>query len=106
MNTLDESIYRIVKLLKLNNIDIRTFEKGRSVEISLHKPQHIENFEYVIIRSKYLVVHKKKEFRRFTRFIIKRNQTYSFYDFKKWVNKLEDFYKQEKFKAILSRIGV
>ena len=99
MNTLDVAIYKIVKLLNLSDIDIRTFEKGRSVEISLHRPQHIENFEYVIRRSEYLVVHKKKEFIRFTRFIIKRNQTYSFYDFKKWVNKLEDFYEQEKFKS-------
>lgn len=106
MNTLDEAIYRIIKLLNLSDMDIRTFEKGRSVEISLHRPQHIKNFEYVIRKSEYLVVHKKKEFRRFTRFIIKRNSKYGFYDFKKWVNKLEDFYKQEIFKAILSRIGV
>tara|TARA_R100001463_G_scaffold64262_1_gene117352 strand:+ start:781 stop:1089 length:309 start_codon:yes stop_codon:yes gene_type:complete len=100
MNTLDEAIYRIVKLLKLSDINIKTFEKGRSVEISLHRPQHIENFEYVIRRSEYLAVHKKKEFRRFTRFIIKRNSKYSFYDYKKFVNRLKDFSRDEYFRSL------
>jgi|TARA_R100000479_G_scaffold151901_1_gene87729 cobalamin biosynthesis Co2+ chelatase CbiK len=100
MNTLDEAIYRIIKLLNLSDMDIRTFEKGRSVEISLHRPQHIENFEYVIRRSEYLVVHKKKEFRRFTRFIIKRNYKYSFNDYKKFVNRLKDFSRDEYFRSL------
>ena len=100
MNTLDEAIYRIVKLLKLSDINIKTFEKGRSVEISLHRPQHIENFEYVIRRSEYLAVHKKKEFRRFTRFIIKRNSKYGFYDYKKFVNRLKDFSRDEYFRSL------
>ena len=95
MNTLDEAIYRII-----SDMDIRTFEKGRSVEISLHRPQHIENFEYVIRRSEYLVVHKKKEFRRFTRFIIKRNYKYGFNDYKKFVNRLKDFSRDEYFRSL------
>ena len=100
MNTLDEAIYTIVKLLKLKDMTVRTFQKGRSVEITLHRPEHIEWFQYIIRRSMFLVIYKKKEFRRFTRFVIKRNYKYSFNDYKKFVNRLKNFSRDEYFRSL------
>tara|TARA_R100000656_G_C3873935_1_gene112838 strand:- start:257 stop:535 length:279 start_codon:yes stop_codon:yes gene_type:complete len=92
MNTLDKAIYKILNNLEIplsRNIEIQTFTKGRAVGIKTYISAHKEMIVKEINSIKYLYIHKTQEFRRFSRFTIKRNLNYKHYEFRQYVNKIK-----------------